>query len=167
MGKGRLRHDLRKNYEKSLKVRIPLNLLKPFIISLPLKSYINAPAPNGEALCRRALASKQLPVGWHVQTHSQCTTLYKVHCSSQQHTASVTFSLVISEDLTWTLTSASIPILPSRVPTIPSSLDYFHQLLSLLITLDRSKLCIGNPDEKFLLLAESRHGKLFNQSGMN
>ena len=60
MGRGRHKFDLRKNCEMALKVRIPLDVLKPFVVSLPLTSYVSAPAPNGQALVKRVLVSGQL-----------------------------------------------------------------------------------------------------------
>ena len=46
MGKRKLRFDVRKNFERNKKikltVRIPLECIKPFIVSLPLNSYIDA-----------------------------------------------------------------------------------------------------------------------------
>ena len=72
MGKGRRKFDLRKNYELTMKVKVPLSLLKPFVVSIPLASYINAPATSGQALVARLVATKQLPSGWSYSS----TTLY-------------------------------------------------------------------------------------------
>ena len=161
--RGRCRFDLRKNDELSLKVRVPLNLLKPFIVSLPLYCYLNAPAPNGQALAKRLLASHQLAVDWSVSSNpGPSTTLYKVQCTDQQQMALVTLSLVIHNNLTWTLTIGSIPALPTAVP----STLFYHHLVSLLI-LDGCKLCIGNPDEKYLRLIEKyENGNLYDQNGI-
>ena len=168
MGKGRRKFDRRKNYELSLKVKLPLDLLKPFMVSLPLTSYTNAPAPSGQALRKRLLATNQLPVGWSVASDSgPCTTLYKVQCIHPQHTAMVTYSVVINNDLTWTLTMGSIPVLPSHLPAVPSIIHYVQQVVSLLLNLDGTKLCIGNQDEKYLSFAENHHhGNLYDQMGM-
>ena len=165
--RGRRRFDLRKNHELSLKVRVPLNLLKPFIVSLPLSCYLNAPAPNGQALAKRLLASHQLPVGWSVSSNpGPSTTLYKVQCTDQQQMAVVTLSLVIHNNLTWTLTIGSIPVLPTHLPAVPSTL-FYHHLVSLLLILDGCKLCIGNPDEKYLRLIEKKeNGNLYDQNGI-
>ena len=161
MGKRRRKFDLGKNYELTLKVKVPLNLLKPFVVSIPLASYVNAPASSGQALVARLVATNQLPSGWSYSS----TTLYKVQCTQQQPTPSVTFSLTISDTLTWALNIGSIPILPTHLPAVPSKLIHYHQLVSLLLTLDNSKLCIGNPDEKYMSLIKSHHGNLHDQTG--
>ena len=166
MGKGRRKLVRRKNYELSLKVRVPLELLKPFTVSLPLMSYVNAPLVSGEPLSKRLLATKQLPPGWSVASESsRCTTLYKVKCTSPEQVAFVNFSFVIHDDLTWTLTMGSIPVLPTRLPEYPAKLLYVQQIVSLLLTFDGCKLCIGNPDEKYMCLVEKHKGNLRDQTG--
>ena len=61
----------------ALKVRIPLDQLKSFTVSFPIKSYISAPAPNGQALVERVLVSGEFPNGWSVTTNSgPSTTLF-------------------------------------------------------------------------------------------
>ena len=146
-------------------MHIPLNCLPPFMVSLPLASYIDAPATSGQALVKRLTVTNQLPIGWSVSTSlGPCTTLFKVQCTHDQPEALVTFCLVINDTLTWTLTIGSIPVLPTTLPTVPSKLLYSQQLVSLL-TLDDSKLCIGNPDEKYISLIETHHGNLYNQTG--
>ena len=56
MGKRKLSFDVgknggRKKYLK-LNIHIPLELIKPFIVSLPLCNYTHAPIDNGESLCK-------------------------------------------------------------------------------------------------------------------
>lgn len=162
MGKGRRKFYLTKNYERTMKIRVPLELLKPFVVSIPLSTYVNAPAPSGQALVARLIATDLLPAGWSYSS----TALYKVKCIQQQHTPMVTVSIVISDTLTWSIHMGSIPILPSHLPAVPTKLTYHHQLANLLLTLDSSTLCIGNPDEKYMSLVEGHHGKLYDQTGM-
>ena len=151
----------------TLKVRIPLNLLRPFTVSLPLTHYINAPVPNGLALVKRLIITDKLPLGWIESTsHGPCITLFKVQCTPEHPEATIKFSLVINGTSTWTLTIGSIPVLPSTIPAVPSKLLHCQQLVSLLQTLDNSSLCVGNSEEKYvMILIENHHGKLYDQTG--
>ena len=85
-----------KGYEKVFKVSIPLEVLKPFTVSLPLTVYSNARATNGQALGRRLQLTNSLPTGWMVTSNSACTALYKVKCINQPLNV-VTNSLVIHD----------------------------------------------------------------------
>ena len=162
MGKGRRKFDRRKNYELALKLRIPLELLKPFVVSLPLSAYSNAVPPSGQALVERLVATHQAPVGWSVLSPS---TIYKVKCNQPDGRAVVTYSLTVHTDLTWSLTVGAIPILQRLIPAVPSRLLHYQHLVSLLLTLDGSKLCVGNPDEKYMSLIKGHHGNLHDQTG--
>ena len=69
MGKMKLKVDIRKNYEMTLKLSIPLANLKmlPLHISLPSLVYANAPVSNGKHLGDRLRANiALLPRGWSV-----------------------------------------------------------------------------------------------------
>ena len=166
MGKGRHKFDLSKNYEMALKVRIPLDVLKPFVVSLPIAPYVSAPAPNGQALVKRVIVSGQLPRGWSVATNlGPCTTLFKVQCTNEQPEARIEFSLVINGNFTWALAVNSTPVLPSTIPAIPSMLHHGQHLTRLNHILDNSKMCIGNPDKKYVSHIESHHGNLRNKTG--
>ena len=166
MGRGRHKFDLRKNYEMSLRVRIPLDLLKPFVVSLPLTSYLSAPAPSGQAIVQRVLAAGQLPNGWSVATNlGQCTTLFKVQCTDEQPEARIEFSLVIHHDFTWALTINSTPVLPSTLPAVPSTLHHGHHLTRLIQILDSSKMCVGNPERKYVSHIDVHHGSLHDKTG--
>ena len=162
MGKRKLKFAPGKNYEKSFKVRVPLDVLKPFTVSLPLTAYTSCQASNGQALGRRLQMMNSLPTGWTVASNSTCTTLYKVKCNTQSPGV-VTNSLVIHDDLTWTLSIGCTTVLPTHIPSAPSTLSYLQHLVDLIIAVDGSKLCVGNPEEKYLCL--THHGNLYDQSG--
>ena len=153
------------------KVQIPLDVLKQFVVSLPLTSYVSAPAPNGQALVKRVLVKRvlvscQLPRGWSVATNfCPCTTLFKVQCTNEQPEARIEFLLVINNNFTWALTVNSTPVLPSTIPAIPSMLHHGQHLTRLIHILDNSKMCNGNPDKKYVSHIESHHGNLRNKTG--
>ena len=154
-----------KRYERVFKVSILLEVLKPFTVSLPLSVYSNARATNGQALGRRLQLTNSLPTGWMVTSNSACTALYKVKCINQPPNV-VTNSLVIHDDLTWTLSIGCTTVLPMHIPAAPTTLLYLQNVVDLIVAVDGNKLCVGNPDEKYLCLTEhNSHGDLYDQSG--
>lgn len=167
MGRRKIKFDLRKNYEIALKLSLPLAKLKvlPLHISLPSSVYANAPVSNGKHLGDRLRVNTALlPRGWSVADGVDVahTTLYKVQCSANG--VAFTCSVVIHSDLTWTLTMGATIIMPTQIPKAPSAFTCLQQVIDLLATVDRSKLCIGNPDEQYSCLLHHQ-GNLYDQSG--
>ena len=166
MGKRKLKFDVRKNHDKTLKVSIPLDKLDvlPFHLSLPASVYTNAPVSNGKHLGDRLKVTPLLPRGWSVAGNADTdhTTIYKVQCSASG--APLTCSVVIHNDLTWTLTMGSTTIIPAKIPTAPSMFTCLQQVVDLILTANTSKLCIGNPDEQYSCLTHHQ-GNLCDQSG--
>ena len=153
MGRRKLKYDRRKNYEMTLKVSIPLDklVLLPFHLSLPSTAYLSAPVSNGQHLGERcrATCSMLLPRDWSVTGGADTahTTIYKVQLDASG--VASTCSVVIHTDLTWTLTMDSTTIRP---PIAPSTLTCLQHVIDLLVTVDSSRLCIGNPDEQYSCL---------------
>ena len=163
----KLKFDLRKNYERALKFSILLATLKvlPLHMSLPISVYANAPVSNGKHLGDRLRANTTLlSRGWSVadDIDTAYTTVYKVQYGADG--AAFTYSLVIHTDLTWTLTMGSTIITPAKIPTAPIAFKCLQEVIDLLATVDRSKLCIGNPDEQYSCLLHHQ-GNLYDQSG--
>ena len=139
MGKRKLRFTNTKNYEKkkyfNLKVRVPLEYLTVFKVSVPLHNYTHAPAANGEVL-RARLCRHQLPTQWSLvttdtpvaltppdtATNIPSFTLYTVKCMKPPYAAEVTFSVTIQSDLVWKLILGSLPVPISRLPITPPRL---------------------------------------------
>jgi hypothetical protein len=143
----------------------PLDIVQVFSVSMPLSVYTNARVPNRQALSRRLQDVKSLPEGWTVANNSSCTTLYKVNCNSKPPVVT-TYSLVVHDDLTWTLNIASTQVLPLHIPVAPSTLHYLHNVMDPLTVVDGSKLCVGNPDEKYSCLTQYHsHLNLYDHSG--
>ena len=166
MGRRKLKFDLRKNYEPKLKVSIPLDKLDvlPLNLSLPLSVHANAPVTSRQHLGDRLRATTLLPRGWSVAggADTAYTTIFKVQCSASG--AASTRSGVIQSDLTWTLTMDSTTIIPAQIEGAPSAFINLQQVIDILIMVDRSKLCIGNPDEQYSCLTHHQ-GNLYDQSG--
>jgi hypothetical protein len=162
----KLKFDRRKNYERALKLSIPLATLKvlPLHMSLPISVYANAPVSNGKHLGDRLRANTSLlPRGWSMaDTDTAHTTVYKVQSGADG--AVFMCSLVLHTDLTWTLTMGSTIITPAKIPTAPIAFKCLQEVIDLLTTVDRSKLCIGNPDERYSCLLHHQ-GNLYDQSG--
>ena len=166
MGKGRRRFSTRKR--KTLKVRVQLDILKPFSVSLPLERYLDAPAPSREVLQRRISRMDKLPDGWFTRSDEEnhVTTLFKLQYNKLHHAAEVKFSIVIADDLSWTLYLGSTSLLLTQLPFVPASLLSLSQVTQLLDVLDDCTICIGNADEKYSPLTEKHNGTFYDQSGM-
>lgn len=123
MGKRKLKFSRGKRYECAFKVYIPLDVVQVYPVSIPV-SY--ARVPNRQALSRRLQDVESLPEGWTVANSSSCTTLYKVICNSEPPLVT-TDSLVVHDDLTWTLTIASISAYPSRLHSLFQGGDWLLQ----------------------------------------
>ena len=181
MGRRKLKFDVRKNYERKrnskLNVRKPLELTKQFVVSLPLCSYTHAPATSGQSLCRRLQRCK-LPPHWseatidnqytvmHRAVNAPSVVLYTVKCLRPPFSAEVIYTLIIHNDLTWSLNLGSLPV--DQQPhslAAPRRLLSVAEVLSLLSTLDSVKLCKGNPEEAYLKLVEKK-GSLKDMTGI-
>ena len=154
MGKRRLRFDVRKNNENiKLTVHIPLERIKPFMVSPPLSSYTDARVTKGQTLCARLRTWNQISPHWSeativttpavTATDRPARSLYTVKCMRPPFSAEVTFTVIIHYDQTWTLTLGSLPVPLFRIPAAPIRLLSSSEVLSLLATLDSLKLCIG------------------------
>ena len=80
---------------------------------------------------------------------------------------SVTHSLTIDSNLSWTAFVYGHPVSSSRcviLSTIPDKLD--HDSLKLLLSkLDSSKVCPGHPDHNFVEMLLSKKGKIMSRNG--
>ena len=103
---------------------------------------------------------------------SRCSTqtvyvgICKLSCSSQD-TISVTHSIVVSQDLSWTLTAHGKEVDPqmcsvsSGTPTTLTTAT----LQTLLSVLHKANICPGHPDQQFLSMLEAKKGKLLSRDG--
>ena len=173
MGKRKLRFDARKNFERNKKIKltvhIPLECIKPYIVSLPLNSYIDGRVENGQILCTRLCTCNQIPPHWSkanivttpavTATDSPSMSLYTVKCMHPPYSAEVTFTVIINYDQTWTLTLGSLPIPLVQIPAATIRLLSCREVLSLLLTLD------SNPEAEYVKLIEEK-GSLTDRTGV-
>lgn len=176
MGRRKLRFDVRKNYERrkyGLRVRIPMKLLKPsqLMVKVPISAYLAATVPDTILLRSRLLKSNLIPSGWSVlEDGSQSLlVLYKLQQSSPMLVApSVTFSLSIDVQCTWMLRLGESEISQEKCPLLrrfPSIFRCAEDVVQLLLQLDESEFCVGNPDGRFSELVDNHKGKFMNQCG--
>ena len=109
------------------------------------------------------LPSKQ----WIIQTQNPDRVgICKISCALQD-TMVVTHSLVVTQDLSWTLTVHGKEVDPqtcSALSCTPSTLS-IATLQTLLSTLDKAAVCPGHPDQQFLSMLEAKKGKLSSRDG--
>ena len=114
MGRRWLKFDLRKNYEITLKLSLPLAKLKvlPLHMSLPSSVYANAPVSNGKHLgYRLRVNTALLPIGvgqsqmvltQHIQHCTKCSAVLMVQPSH----AHLSFTLILPGHLPLILPSS-------------------------------------------------------------
>ena len=79
----------------------------------------------------------------------------------------VTHSLVVTQDLSWTLTVHGKEVNPqmcSALSDTPKTLST-ATLQTLLSILDKAAVCPGHPDQQFLSMLDAKKGQLLSRSG--
>jgi len=145
----------------SLVVAISVQLVKipAMSISIPLAANTNGHIPSSDCLSSR-LSSLSLPTSWIIASRTPLTLCnLRVHPVGQPSRADITFSLSISSGLEWTLSFLNLKLNSTVCPLLAevrrtlTSVAAVHHLMTFL---DSTKLCIGNPDGKFLDLWQHR-----------
>ena len=100
----------------------------------------------------------------HVPDH---VTICKMssQLSSNQHSLIVTHCLVISSDLSWTLSVHEMKIDAHVCPLLNKISTKKSSLQQLLPLLDNSMICPRHPDELFMETAKAKKGKLLSRDG--
>ena len=177
-----------------LPVSIPLTALKGYrkdedqdsidvrtdlTVSLPLEYFAAIHVSNLSALRTRLTVLQPLPSDWADATvDSEELTLCRISHHSSAVTPSISFTLKVADDLSWTLFFYNQRIEADSCPALASTQSVIcslAQLSDLLAVVSDSCLCVGNPDDRFRPLLTRRqgvfmdqHGKeLHNQLGMN
>ena len=111
------------------------------------------------------LETTALPPSWVIAPSSPAVgslVLCKLRHDSSHSIANVLFTITISCDLEWHVTCgnhlnlSNSRLLSSLSPMIGS----FHDLVGILETLDLSRLCVGNGEERFLDVVTHRNSTL-------
>ena len=169
MGKRKLRFDVRKNCERKKQRTDEVTSISSDPLSSP-PAIMNV----CDVRSLHTLIHQKLPSGWTSTcvtsfTNENSLAIYKLQV--QQQLASViniAYMVTVSPGCTWTvcvgnkiINSTQCSVLSSFAETIRS----VDELIQLLLVIDGSKHCAGNPDEKFSDLVVSHKGSFKNQQG--
>ncbi len=135
-------------------VEVPEPPLSSLVVSIPRAMYCSISVRDRDHLFERISMLKILPAEWYL--------------AEEDHVISKSFSygrLCISVDSNchWIISINQYQIdLPNDSFCKITSVTTFIQLLT---AIEKSHLCIGNPDDKFYSVRDIRKGKFLDQSG--
>ena len=133
----------------------------PCNVSLPISAYTAGEVSSIQCLQTRicALSLPSLWIDAFDDSSAPHLSLCKlVRCQSTAQ-VEVTYTLTIDESFEWCLSLFSHRLDPTSYASLshtPLSLRAVDQVFQLLATLDSMKICIGNPEQKFVDLATRR-----------
>ena len=177
MGRRKFRLSVhRKNEERKKQnittLPIPINLTRladpspvdevlECIVSLPVSAYMAGEVSSLQCLQTR-LSAISLPKSWiYSSDHStaQQLSLCKLVRRQASPQVEVLYTLTIDESFGWSLSLFGHNLDPSTCVSLTNTLPSLRavdQVLQLLGTLDSTKICIGNPEKRFIDLATHR-----------
>ncbi len=146
------------NHDKARKPEPTLELL----VSIPLSIYLDLNVSDPNRLFQMVARLKILPMGWSLENdHSnQLIVISKSFSHSKR-------SITIDSDCKWSIAINETCIcLPSGslLKFCKDKITTITTFLQLLQNIENSKLCIGNPDNKFCQIRDLRNGKFVDQS---
>ena len=138
-------------------------------MSFPLECFVTVPVSNLSALRTRLTVLQPLPSGWADATvDSKEVTLCQISHHSSAVTPSISFTLKVVSDFSWTLFCYnqrvevdSCSVLASTQSVLRSPAD----LTNLMALVSDSCLCVGNPYDRFHPLLTRRQGVFMDQHG--
>ena len=141
--------------------------ITPLTISLPIESYLGGHVQSSVALVHH-LTSQSLMPSWIVASMDPLTLCYlRVQKQGQSSMADVTITVSISCELKWAVVFSGKELTLTNCPLLcemPHELTSVNAVLGVISLLNTTKLCAGNPDEKFHKLWHHRtltlHGSL-------
>lgn len=166
--------DLRAQDAEGFACNEPVELTSCQDISAPdnlidnLHLDICTPASSMDELFQTLKQSSMLPAEWMCSLLSSKLALFKLALVPPMMIADVTMMLTISADGTWLLTVGRKQALVSQCPVleeVPTRLLSVEEIVRMLSALEKARLCVGNPDEKFKDLAKKRDGEFRNHAG--
>ena len=171
--KRKLRFDVRKKYERKrqqVSLANEVNAVQPVICPL-LAATINPCDVN----TLQPLSHDELPSGWtstciSSHTNEESLALYKLQLQQPLASVNVAYMVTVSSDSSWIVyIGYKIINIPqcSRLNTFPEVISNVDELIHLLLVIDGSKHCTGNPDDKFSDLVVSHKGNFKNQQCIN
>lgn len=167
MGKRKLRFDVRKNYERKKRCKVIMSSqpLSPLAVMMP----VNQCDVHGLHM----LCQDKLPAGWiatcvSTSTSDDSLAIYKLQNQPSTASVNIAYMVTICPDCTWTVCVESKMIDISQSGMLNSfvhRINNVDDLVQLLIMIDCSRHCIGNPDDKFSDLVIAHKGSFKNQQG--
>ena len=125
------------------------------VVSLPLTAFTASRQSSLGALHSR-IGALTLPRQWVVASQQQGSHLTLCKLLTTQpplFQASVSFSLTITDQFSWTLSIGQCRVEPAECPVLtsePVAMDSAASILKVLLLLDSCKICIGNNEKQFL-----------------
>ncbi len=128
-------------------------------VSLPLSYFTCLPLRTLSAFRSRIMTVPLLPAGWVDATQSEGELALCCFSHSAAPTPSIRFTIIIKENFTWTIffraqrveTNSSLVL-----QDVPPILNSLNDVACLITVIDSSKLCVGNPDDRFIPLLHQR-----------
>ncbi len=154
MGGRKLHFDQRKDRQKHRQEQSD-------VVSLPVSSALTL-----ESLYS-CLVTETLPGSWNVAAKNPIILVkLRVHQTSR---VDVVITLVVNENLTWTLSVFNIRLDPASNPSlgsIASTIIAASDVLNIVQVVDSLRCCAGNGDARFLDLFKHRSTTLHGSSGI-
>lgn len=143
------------------------------VVSLPLAAYNSAPVQDLAHLQTRLKTSRQLPPRWIDACSQQLHTahplvLCSLRCEAPLFRVDVLYCFRVDEHLKWTLSICGTPVEQDQcqlLASLPAKLSTLSDIVTVLEKISTGKLCIGNPDKRFMTLIETHHGSFQDPSG--
>ena len=135
-------------------------------VSLPISMYHEGTVTKISSLSSRLLSSHCVPSAWIV---ARQTPLLLCKLSTQHTTASLSVSLSVQDDFSWTVTVGNQSVTSDLCPllaAVPDKLASASAVCKLLCTIDDAKYCPGNSEPRFLDQWRQRSLTLHGHSGM-
>ena len=169
MGKRKLRFDVRKNYERKKQCTDNSTVSTS---SMPTSSQL-AITNECHVHGMYSLSHDKLPPGWASTCISSVTNedslaLYKLQLQQPLASVNIAYMVTVSPHCTWTVCVGNkiIDIRGcTRLNSFAETINDVGELVQVLLVIDGSKHCAGNPDEKFSDLVTSHKGIFKNQQG--
>jgi len=139
-------------------------------LSLPLSAYLTAPVSDLNLLYHR-ISTQKLPDGWITHSFKQSDDgslfLSSVPAiDSSTLIATTTFVVKVDRDLKWSLSYHGILVQNNQcdvLSVIPPKVSCVQDILTLLNTIQNSRMCSGNSVEDFEQIVE-QHGGAFKDT---
>lgn len=174
-------HGIDRNYPGELIVQYPLSAVRSIqspdqkcpdelLVQFPLSAFSSSAISDMASLYSRLANGTALPNNWslslvqsHMSPSSPLLAVSKLQVTPPLYLcATNTFMLTVSCD-TWTLCVGSKFVNKEHCKLLlgfPAALHSVDDVLKIVSSLENSKFCNGNPDNKFNSLSQ-RHGGLF------